>query len=360
VWTFSPALKTGFHRFDDDVIFLRNSHVNTGLSWQNVRWALFSRDYSYSYPLPRISHMLDFTLYGAEPWGHHLTNVLIHAANGVLLFLVLRRMTGALWRSLIVALLFALHPLRVESVVWVSERKDVMSTCFGLFALLAYARYAREPGARSKEPEAIPNRSTFSFLHAPFYWLSLLFFAFALMSKSMLVTFPCLLLVLDYWPLRRVTGDQWQVAGILRLVLEKIPFFVLVGLVSVATWFASRAGGGTFIMHLPWPNAARNRRHGLQPLSGIDVLAGTIERVLPLSGLLANRSMARCHGAVSGNVGSRLRLAAPAALVINRLVMVCGNAGTGDWADPVGRRIHLHPVHLHSDDGRVVIVRLGH
>jgi len=253
VWTFSPALKTGFHRFDDDVIFLRNSHVNTGLSLQNVRWALFSTDYSYSYPLPRISHMLDFTLYGAEPWGHHLTNVLIHAANGVLLFLVLRRMTGALWRSLIVALLFALHPLRVESVVWVSERKDVMSTCFGLFALLAYARYAREPGARSKEPEAIPNRSTFSFLHAPFYWLSLLFFAFALMSKSMLVTFPCLLLVLDYWPLRRVTGDQWQVAGILRLVLEKIPFFVLVGLVSVATWFASRAGGGTFIMHLPWP-----------------------------------------------------------------------------------------------------------
>jgi len=232
VGTFMPALQTDFQLFDDGAIFLNNTHVNTGLNWQNLRWALFSTDYSYSYPLTRISHMLDFTMYGAKPWGHHLTNVLIHAANGILLFLVLKRMTGALWRSLIVALLFALHPLRVESVAWVSERKDVMSAFFGLLALWTYARYAGESrmqGGRTKL----------------FYGLTLLFFAFALMSKSMLVTFPFLLLVLDFWPLKRMPDLK-------HLLLEKIPFFVLVMLAGIATWFASKGGSGTFILHLPW------------------------------------------------------------------------------------------------------------
>jgi len=234
VWTFLPALQTDFQMFDDYTIFLNNAHVNTGLGWQNVRWALFSTDYSYSYPLPRISHMLDFEVYGADPWGHHLTNVLVHAANGILLFLVLKRMTGTLWRSLIVAVMFALHPLRVESVVWVSERKDVMSSFFGLLALWTYARFAEEAqiqGGRTKR----------------FYGLTLLFFAFALMSKSMLVTLPCLLLVLDFWPLER-----WRFKSKSILLMEKAPFFVLAVLVSLATWFASRGGEGTFVLHLPW------------------------------------------------------------------------------------------------------------
>src|SRR5208282_1419154 len=183
-----------------------NTHVKDGFSWQNIHWALFSLEYSNWYPLTWFSRMLDFEMYGKNAWGHHLTNVLLHAANGVLLFLVLKRMTGALWRSLIVAALFALHPLRVESVAWISERKDVLCAFFGLLALWTYARFAEESkfkGGRSKL----------------FYGLTLLFFTFGLMSKTMLVTFPCLLLLLDFWPLER-----WRQKGKWNLVMEKAPF----------------------------------------------------------------------------------------------------------------------------------------
>ena len=232
VWTYIPVLQADFQYFDDDAIFLNNAHVNTGLSWQNLRWALFSLDYSYSYPLTRISHMLDFELFGSDPWGHHLTNVLIHAANGVLLFLALKRMTGALWRSLIVAALFALHPLRVESVAWITERKDVLSSFFGFLALWTYAGFAGESKAHGNPPKL-------------FYGLTLLFFAFGLMSKSMLVTFPCLLLLLDYWPLER-----WRQKGKWSLLLEKVPFFLLVVPAGIFTYVATKAGG-SFILQLP-------------------------------------------------------------------------------------------------------------
>ena len=232
VWTFFPVLQTDFQHFDDGAIFLDNAHVNTGLSWQNLRWALFSTDYSYSYPLTRISHMLDFELFGRDPCGHHLTNVLIHGANGVLLFLVLKRMTRRLWCSLIVAGLFALHPLRVESVAWISERKDVLSAFFGFLALWTYARYTEEFKAHSNKAKL-------------FYGLTLLFFAFGLMSKSILVTFPCLLLLLDIWPLERWREkDKWNFA------IEKVPFFLLVLPVSILTWFATK-GEGQFLLHFP-------------------------------------------------------------------------------------------------------------
>jgi tetratricopeptide (TPR) repeat protein len=239
VWTFSPALQCGFLRFDDGPILVDNPNVNTGLDWENLRWALFSTDYSYSYPLTRISHMLDFEIYGADPWGHHLTNVLLHAANGVLLFLVLRRMAGALWRSLIVAALFALHPLRVESVAWVSERKDVLSTFFCLLALWTYARFAEESKIRGSRTKL-------------FYGLTLLFFVFGLMSKSMMVTFPFLLLLLDFWPLRRISDLRSPISDLKHLLVEKAPFFLLAALVSVATYSAVKAVGGQYILHFPW------------------------------------------------------------------------------------------------------------
>lgn len=147
-------------------------------------------------------------------------------------------MTGALWRSLIVAGLFALHPLRVESVVWVSERKDVLSAFFGLLALGAYARFAEE----SKIHDGRPKR---------FYGLTLLFFVFGLMSKSMLVTFPFVLLLLDFWPLQRfkVQSSGFEVK---RLLMEKMPFLLLAALASIATYSAVRAVGGQYILHFPW------------------------------------------------------------------------------------------------------------
>jgi len=232
VWTFFPVLQTDFQHFDDAAIFLNNSHVNTGLSWGNLRWALFSADYSYSYPLTRISHMLDFEIFGPDPCGHHLTNVLIHAANGVLLFLVLKRMTRRLWSSLLVAGLFALHPLRVESVAWISERKDVLSAFFGLLALWTYACFTDESKAHSNKAKL-------------FYGLTLMLFGFGLMSKSILVTLPCLLLLLDFWPLERWREkDKWNLA------IEKVPFFLLVLPVSIFTWIATK-GEGQFLLHFP-------------------------------------------------------------------------------------------------------------
>ncbi len=231
-WAFAPALKTNFQLFDESGELFLNPHMNSGLGWQNLRWALFSLGYSNWYPLTWISHMLDFKMFGNNPGGHHLTSVLLHAANGVLLFLVLKRMTGALWRSLIVAGLFALHPLRVESVAWITERKDVLCAFFGLLALWTYARFAeasRTPGGRPKL----------------FYGLTLLFFALGLMSKSMLVTLPCLLLLLDFWPLER-----WRRQGWWSLVMEKAPFFLLVVPVSIAAYFAQKSGG-QFLLHFP-------------------------------------------------------------------------------------------------------------
>ena len=232
VWTFAPALQCDFQRFDDEPIFLLNSHVNTGLNWENLRWALFSTDYAYSYPLTRISHMLDFEMYGAHPWGHHLTNVLLHAANAVLLFLVLKRMTGAPWRSLIVALLFALHPLRVESVAWVSERKDVLSTFFCLLALWMYARYAEESKVRSPRSKA-------------FYGWTLLFFAFGLLSKSMMVTFPFLLLLLDYWPLKRMANAEFANSEYKRPAGRKNPLLPARRAGELRHLFCRKVGGGT-------------------------------------------------------------------------------------------------------------------
>jgi tetratricopeptide (TPR) repeat protein len=245
VWAFLPVVQTGFQLYDEAGELINNAHVNSGLNWHNLKWSLFSLEYSNWYPLTWISHMADFDVFDRNPEGHHLTNLLLHAANGVLLFLVLKRMTGALWRSLIVAGLFALHPLRVESVAWITERKDVLSAFFGLLALLFYARYAQ------RRPALNPQPSTLN------YFLALLFFAFGLMSKTMLVTFPFLLLLLDFWPLKRIAergtrnAEANQSSNIGRLLLEKLPFFLLVPPVSIAAYAAQKAGG-QFMLHFPF------------------------------------------------------------------------------------------------------------
>jgi tetratricopeptide (TPR) repeat protein len=221
---FAPALGHEFVNYDDPDYVTANRHVTAGLTAGGAYWALTAFHTYNWHPLTWLSLQLDASLWkGADakpdPRGFHLTNVLLHAANAALLFLALRSLTGAYWRSLAAALLFAVHPLRAESVAWVSERKDVLSACFGLLTLWAYARYVRAPS---------PGR----------YLAVLASFALSLLAKPMLVTLPCLLLVLDWWPLGR-----WQARGFWPLLREKLPLFVLAAASAVVT-VRAQAGEG--------------------------------------------------------------------------------------------------------------------
>ena len=212
----------GFVNFDDDSYFSANYHVKAGLTWKGTLWAFQTGYASNWHPLTWLSLMLDAQLFGTGPAGPHLTNVILHAVNSVLLFLLFRRLTGALWPSALVAAIFAIHPLRAESVAWISERKDVLSGFFFMLTLLMYARYVEQFRVQNSKFKIT-------------YCLGLLFFALGLMSKPMLVTVPFLLLLLDYWPLNRFglpAPNTRPAAGqIFRLVLEKLPFLVL-GLAS--------------------------------------------------------------------------------------------------------------------------------
>ena len=212
-----------FLSFDDNEYITQNTHVHEGITWKNIAWTFRSTDFGYWHPLTWMSHMLTFQLFGSKFGMHHLTNLFFHIANTLLLFLVLKRMTGALWQSAFVAAMFALHPLNVESVAWASERKNVLSTFFWMLTMLTYVCYAERPGFYR-------------------YLLTLFVFVLGLMAKPVLVTLPFVLLLLDYWPLCRfnlarlrsdnqethttkITG--FQRSPVLRLVLEKIPFLSL-------------------------------------------------------------------------------------------------------------------------------------
>jgi Flp pilus assembly protein TadD len=249
-----PVMRCDFVNYDDPAYFTSNVHVQTGLTLPNIVWTFSTRQTANWHPLTWLSLMLDVELFGDGPIGPHFTNLLFHLANTVLVFLLLRRLTAANWRSAFVAALFALHPLHVESVAWIAERKDVLSTFFGLLSLWAYACHAQRvtgdqpsPGfgaagtCRVTRMESILSRVT---CHVSrFYWLAVFFFTLGLMSKPMLVTLPFVMLLLDWWPLRRVAGDKWQMTGIARLVWEKIPFFVLSAISCVVTLIAQQKGG---------------------------------------------------------------------------------------------------------------------
>jgi protein O-mannosyl-transferase len=221
---YAPVWKAGFITYDDPSYVTANPHVQDGLSWAGVVWALTTGHAGNWHPLTWISHMLDFQLYGMNPAGHHLTSVVLHAANSVLLFLLLQRMTRRMWPSALVAALFALHPMHVESVAWVSERKDVLSALFWILSIWAYVRFVEESGAGKAGGKT-------------FYNWSIVLFGLGLAAKPMLVTLPFVLLLLDYWPLQR---RQTPIAG---LFVEKTPFFILAAGSCAVTFFVQLHGG---------------------------------------------------------------------------------------------------------------------
>jgi Flp pilus assembly protein TadD len=225
---YNPIVGNRFTDFDDSVYILKNSQVQTGLTWDTVKWSFTTFHAGFWHPLAWLSHALDCQIFRLNPAGHHYTNLLLHAANAVLLFLLLQQATGFTWSSLVVGALFALHPINVESVAWAAERKNVLSMLFFLLALHAYDRYART-GRRY------------------LYWLVAVLFALALMAKPQVVTLPFVLLLWDYWPLQRMgsaggSTESLTPRSLSFLVWEKMPLFILALADSVVTVIAQRAG----------------------------------------------------------------------------------------------------------------------
>jgi len=228
-----PALMFDFVYYDDNLYITENPYVLAGLTWKGTVWAFTTTHIGNWHPLTWLSHMTDVQLFGTDARGHHLPSVLLHALNAVLLFLILLKMTKARWKSALVALLFALHPLHVESVAWISERKDVLSASFGMLAMAAYVRYARRGGRT-------------------WYLMVALFLALGLMAKPMIVTLPFLLMLLDYWPLGRLTlspaGLKREEGPVLprispgRSLAEKLPLLAIVLASAFVTYSAQTSG----------------------------------------------------------------------------------------------------------------------
>lgn len=235
--TFLPLKSHDFLNYDDNEYVTHNEYVQAGLSWQKIRWAFTSTVSNHWHPLTWLSHMLDCEMFGLNPAGHHLMNLLLHILNTVLLFLILVRSTGTIWPATFTAVLFALHPLHVESVAWVAERKDTLSMCFWLLTMAAYFWYVKRPGLLR-------------------YLLTLVLFALGLMAKPMLVTLPVILLLMDFWPLERITLSRSATAikqpaadknsksvSLFKICLEKIPFLVLAAVSSGITFLVMKRGG---------------------------------------------------------------------------------------------------------------------
>jgi len=249
VLVYGQTIYFDFIHFDEEQYVTRNPHVLSGLTWEGVRWAFTSLEAGFWHPLTWLSLMLDHELYGMHAGGYHGTNVLLHLGNTLLLFWALMRMTGAPWRSGMVAALFALHPLHVESVAWIAQRKDVLSTFFWMLTLLCYVRYVEQPGRQRYLPVMVV-------------------FILGLMSKPMLVTLPFILLLLDYWPLGRLRIESVMVTGVAKrfdkrpllfLLKEKAPFFFMAFLFSALTFHAEQqAGALPSITELSFPVRAAN------------------------------------------------------------------------------------------------------
>lgn len=243
---YNPVIHNAFINLDDDNYVIHNQHVQAGLTSATVRWALTSFEVDNWHPLTWFSHALDWQLFGKNATGHHYTSLLFHSLNAVLLFLLLQSATGFTWRSLTVAMLFALHPINVESVAWVSERKNVLSMMFFLLALLAYGWYARRPSVQR-------------------YISVALLFALGLMAKPQVITFPFVLLLWDYWPLQRFhigkndeVPSRYAPAAIRWLTIEKVPLLFLSAADAIVTIRAQHAGLHTAMAEYALPTRLAN------------------------------------------------------------------------------------------------------
>jgi len=235
---FSPVTHFAFLNCDDQTYVVDNTAIHDGITGTGMVWALTTHYASNWHPVTWLSHMLDCDLFGSSPAGHHFTNVMLHLANSELVFLVLLQLTGATWRCALVAALFAWHPLHIESVAWVAERKDVLSTFFALLAVWAYALYGRKSRVEGPPQKAKSKKQK----SIRYYILSVALFALALMSKPMAVTLPCVMLLLDVWPLERVSiAKPSGFASWSPLLVEKIPYFILAAFDCVATIWAQKS-----------------------------------------------------------------------------------------------------------------------
>lgn len=283
-----PATHYEFVVEDDDLYVFENPWVMNGLCLPSLKWAFTTLHAANWHPVTWISHMLDCSMYGMFPGGHHLTNVLFHGVDALLLFLLLQGLTRRVWPSFIVAALFAWHPLHVESVAWVSERKDVLSTFFFLLTLMAYKKYSQAIGNQPTDhapptthPCSQPPAQSAHSTGRWFYFLSLILFAVGLMSKPMLVTLPFVLLLLDFWPLKRfrLSDFRFQFPALRRLLIEKLPFLALSLVASVMTIVAQHGGGAI--------KSAEEVPLGLRTLNGFAAYARYLGHTVYPTGLCA-------------------------------------------------------------------------
>ena len=239
---YRPVTRFPFINFDDPEYISENPVTQAGLTWHGLVWAFNGIHVGNWHPVSWLSHMIDCQIFGVNAGGHHLMNVLFHIANTLLLFAFLRSATGFEWRSAFVAALFAWHPLHVESVTWVAERKDVLSTFFWLLTLLAYASYAK--GSDELRVTSYERGNWLITHHSSlFYFLALVFCALAMLSKPMAVTLPFTLLLVDVWPLKRVWNAEYGIRNLKTSLLEKIPFFLLMLALCAVTFLAQRSAG---------------------------------------------------------------------------------------------------------------------
>ena len=339
---YSQVRHFDFVNYDDPQYVGKNLHIQGGLTAGGLAWAFTSFEAANWFPLTWITHMADYQFFGMESGWHHLTNVWLHTLSALLLFAVLKRMTGARWPSALVAFLFALHPLHVESVAWVAERKDVLSAVFWFLTLWFYARYVERPGAGR-------------------YLAVVLAFCLGLMAKPMIVTLPFVLLLLDVWPLGRVPRPlRWNAASS-KLLLEKLPLFALAAGASVLTFLAQRYGGAVaplagiplplrlenglvsylvYIRDMFWPAGSRG--------ASIPIPAPCRFWQVAAAGLVAGRNLARGGAPVSR-----------AAVPCRGMVLVSRDAGAGDRAGSGGRAGARGPVHLRAGDRALDHAGLG-